>query len=62
MAPTDAVKMYLCYVKTHYLYACNFKLMCLFFRAVSDLAEALRDSDDVKKQRNEAVKENKEFR
>lgn len=26
-------------------------------RAVSDLAEALRDSDDIKKQRNEASKE-----
>ena len=31
-------------------------------RAVSDLAEALRDSDDVKKQRNEASKENKDLR
>lgn len=29
---------------------------------MSDLAEALRDSDDVKKQRNEIVKENKELR
>lgn len=26
-------------------------------RAVSDLAEALRDSDDIKKQRNETTKE-----
>eukprot|EP00094_Tigriopus_californicus_P004987 TCALIF_04803-PA protein Name:"Similar to DLG5 Disks large homolog 5 (Homo sapiens)" AED:0.14 eAED:0.14 QI:159/0.90/0.87/0.96/0.90/0.93/32/0/2037 len=31
-------------------------------RAVSELAEALRDSDDVKKQQNEAIKENKELR
>ena len=31
-------------------------------RAVSELAEALRDSDDAKKQRNEVVKENKEMR
>ena len=30
--------------------------------AVSELAEALRDSDDVKKQRNEAAKENKDLR
>ena len=38
------------------------KLLSLPSRAVSELAEALRDSDDAKKQRNEAVKENKEFR
>lgn len=31
-------------------------------RAVSDLAEALRDSDDVKRQKNEASKELKELR
>jgi discs large protein 5 len=31
-------------------------------RAVSDLAEALRDSDDIKKQRNEASKELKELK
>lgn len=31
-------------------------------RAVSDLAEALRDSDDVKRQRNEASKELKELK
>ena len=31
-------------------------------RAVSELAEALRDSDDVKKQGNECAKENKDLR
>ena len=31
-------------------------------RAVSELAEALRDSDDVKKQGNECAKDNKELR
>jgi len=31
-------------------------------RAVSDLAEALRDSDDIKKQRNEASKELKDLK
>lgn len=31
-------------------------------RAVSDLAEALRDSDDIKKQKNETSKELKELR
>ena len=31
-------------------------------RAVSELAEALRDSDDVKKQGNEWAKENKDLR
>ena len=31
-------------------------------RAVSELAEALRDSDEGKKLRNETVKENKELR
>lgn len=31
-------------------------------RAVSDLAEALRDSDDMKKQKNETSKELKELR
>jgi len=31
-------------------------------RAVSDLAEALRDSDDIKKQRNEAAKELKRLK
>ena len=33
-----------------------------FCRAVSELAEALRDSDDVKKQGNEWAKENKDLR
>ena len=37
----------------------SFQFRC---RAVSELAEALRDSDDVKKQRNGAVKENKELK
>ena len=32
------------------------------FRAVSELAEALRDSDDIKKDRNETQKENKDLR
>ena len=31
-------------------------------RAVSELAEALRDSDDVKKQGSECAKENKDLR
>ena len=31
-------------------------------RAVSELAEALRDSDEGKKLRNETLKENKELR
>ena len=36
----------------------------IFFliRAVSELAEALRDSDDIKKERNETQKENKDLR
>ena len=33
-----------------------------FSRAVSELAEALRDSDDIKKERNETQKENKDLR
>ena len=32
------------------------------FRAVSELAEALRDSDDIKKERNATQKENKDLR
>ena len=32
------------------------------YRAVSELAEALRDSDDIKKERNETQKENKDLR
>ena len=37
--------------------------MYLFnYRAVSELAEALRDSDDIKKERNETQKENKDLR
>ena len=39
---------------------CNF--FVLFFRAVSELAEALRDSDDIKKEKNEIQKECKELR
>lgn len=31
-------------------------------RAVSDLAEALRDSDDIKRQRNETTKELKDLK
>ena len=40
------------------------KILSIFFlyRAVSELAEALRDSDDVKKQGNEWAKENKDLR
>ena len=33
-----------------------------YFRAVSELAEALRDSDDIKKERNATQKENKDLR
>ena len=39
-----------------------FILFTFFCRAVSELAEALRDSDDVKKQGNEWAKENKDLR
>ena len=37
-------------------------ILIFIFRAVSELAEALRDSDDIKKERNETQKENKDLR